>query len=158
MLLLTGNGFRDYALVAASAQARWPVGKRPLTLGADWLTNVEDYDESDPDPFTVQNRDQTDGYVLLASYGKLEARADWLAAYYYAHLETFAVDNSYSQDDWARWGSATQFRLSNLKGHELRFGYAFTPNMNLITRFYAVEAITTVEDGKRMRADFNYTF
>lgn len=156
--LLQGNGSRDYSLLAASVQARFTVSECPLVLGADLLHNGEDYAPSAADPVTAANFDQTDGYVLLGTYGALEKARDWLIGYYFAHIETFAVHNSYAQDDWVRWGSATQTRSSDMKGHELRLGWAFDARMNLLARFYLAEALTTVEDGKRFRADFNYRF
>jgi hypothetical protein len=45
-----------------------------------------------------------------------------------------------------------------MEGHELRFGWAFDPKMNLMARLYIADAITTVEDGNRFRIDFNYRF
>jgi hypothetical protein len=156
--LLQGNGMRDYSILAASVQARWSPGGRPLVFGADAMHNTEDYSPTDPDPVTAANFDETDGYVLLGTYGGLSKHNDWLVGYYYARIETFAVNNSYSQDDWVRWGSATQTRASDMQGHEVRFGWAFDPKMNLMARLYIAEAITTVEDGKRFRVDFNYKF
>jgi hypothetical protein len=150
---LQGNAARDFSIASGSVQARWPVADRPLVLGADVMTNTEDYDPNSADPVTAANADETDGYVFLATYGDLDAGKHWLAGYYYAHIETFAVHNSYAQDD-----CATQTRASDMKGHELRFGWAFTAQMNLLARLYAAEAITSVEDGKRFRLDFNYRF
>ena len=54
--------------------------------------------------------------------------------------------------------SATETRASNLKGHELRFAYAFEKNINLVARLFLVEAITTAEDGNRFRVDLNFKF
>lgn len=68
------------------------------------------------------------------------------------------MNASFAQDDWVRWGSATQTRGSNLKGHELRFGYGLAKDLNLLARLYLVESITTVEDGKRFRIDLNYSY
>jgi hypothetical protein len=157
--LLDTNAFRDYSIVAASLQVRFSAGDRPLVFGADGMQNTEDYDPNDlVDTFAAANHDQTDGYVLLLTYGGLGESHDWLLGYYYAHIETLAVNNSYAQDDWVRWGSATQTRSSNMEGHELRFGWAFDPKMNLMARLYIADAITTVEDGNRFRIDFNYRF
>jgi Putative porin len=156
--LLEGNGGRDYLLLQASVQARFTLGSRPLTLGTDLLHNAESYSASDPDPITAANTDAKDGYVALATWGALDERGSWLVGYAYAHLETLAVNNSYSQDDWVRWGSSTQTRASNLRGHELRFGWAFDRKINVLIRAYMAHALTTVEDGKRARVDFNYRF
>jgi hypothetical protein len=157
-ILLQGNGLRDYTIQTASVQARFSVADRPLTLGGDVFHNDQSYSASNSDSFTAANHDQTDGYVLQATYGGLSDGGDWLLGYYYANIEALAVDNSYSQDDWVRWGSATQTRGSDLKGHELRAGWALNAKMNLLFRVYLVEAITSAEDGNRARIDFNYSF
>jgi hypothetical protein len=156
--LLQGNGSRDYSILAASFQARRSVGDRPLKLGVDLLRNTQNYDPNDSDPITAANFDEKDGYVLMGEYGLLKEHNDWLVGYYYAHIETFAVNSSFGQDDWVRWGNATQTRASNMKGHEFRFGWAINARMNMVVRLYLADAITTVEDGKRFRIDFNYKF
>ena len=152
--LLRGNGHRDYSIWVGSLQAK----RGEWTLGVDLLHNAESYLPDDPDPFTATHRDQTDGLVLSVRYGGLEAEGDWLAAVYYAEIEAFAVNASYAQDDWVRWGSATETRGSDMEGTELRFAYALEKNVNLVARLYLVEAITTREDGSRFRLDLNYRF
>jgi hypothetical protein len=156
--LQQGNGRRDYRLMAASVQARWTVAGAPLALGADLLRNGEDYDPADPDPVTAANADETEGWVAQATWGGLDDAGQWQVGYTYARIETLAVNNSYAQDDWVRWGSDTQTRASNLRGHELRFGWAFDPKLHLLARLYLVESITTVEDGNRLRVDLNWRF
>jgi len=135
-----------------------------MTFGLDYLNNSESYSASDPDPFTAFNRDETDGFVASVSYGKTNP-GHWLAAYYYADVETFAMNSSYSQDDWMRWGSANETRSSNFSGHEFRFVYGLMDKMNLVARLYIVEAnalrsvsATAKEDGNRLRVDVNYRF
>lgn len=150
--LRNGNGTRDYAIWVGSVQVKFAVGGRPLTLGVDVMRNTEDYDAS------MANRDQRDGHVFSVLYGGLKDKGDWLAGYYYARIERFAVNASYAQDDWVRWGSATESDSSDFKGHELRAGYAFQKNFNVLARLYLVDAITSVQDGKRFRVDFNYKF
>ncbi len=157
-LLLQNNGLRDYSTVTFSAQVRRELRGRPLKVGGDLLHNAEDYAADDPDPITAANHDQTDGFVIVASYGSLDASRRWLVGYTYAEVELFAVNSSYSQDDWVRWGSATQTRSSDREGHELRFGWALHEQANLLARLYLVEGITSPEDGSRFRVDFNYTF
>jgi hypothetical protein len=73
-------------------------------------------------------------------------------------METFAVNASYSQDDWARFGSGPQSQVTDIKGSEFRGGYAFSPNLNLQFRAFWVDAITSVQDGKRFRVDLNWKF
>ncbi len=156
--LLRGNGRRDYNVWVGSVQTKLAVGSHTLTLGADVMHNSESYSASDPDPFTAANRDQTDGLVLSAELGGSRQQRDWRVAYTYAEIETLAVNASYSEDDWMRWGSAVETRSSDFSGHELRLTYVFDKNTNLVARFYQVNAITTGEDGSRLRLDFNYRF
>ncbi|MCP4654253.1 MAG: hypothetical protein GY856_02420 [bacterium] len=156
--LRNGNGARDYTIWVGSFQSRLEAGGRPLVLGLDLMHNSEDYDADDPDAFTAANRDQTNGVVASLQWGRTKEKGEWLLAYYYARIETLAVHASYAQDDWVRWGSATQTDAGDLQGHELRFAYALAKNMNLVARLYLVEAITSVQDGNRFRLDFNYRF
>jgi hypothetical protein len=117
-----------------------------------------DYDAADVAPFPATDTDETLGYVLSVQVGQLKKRNDWLFGYYYAHIETFAVNASYAQDDWIRFGSATQTDSSDFEGHEIRLGYALSANINLLARLYLVEAITTPQDGNRFRVDLNWRF
>lgn len=156
--LLTRNGDRDYFIGQASAQWSVPIGKIPLTLGADVMKNFENYSAADVAPFPVTDKDETLGYVLSVLLGQLKQRNDWLVGYYYAHIETFAVNASYSTDDWSRFGNAVQAANSDIKGHEVRLAYALSKNINVMARIFLVDAITTVQDGKRFRFDLNWKF
>ncbi|MEW5993507.1 MAG: putative porin [Candidatus Zixiibacteriota bacterium] len=151
-LFLSGNGLREYVVLVGSLQGKLPVANRALTLGVDLIHNAEDYDATEPD------RDEDSGCVLSAICGQTRKRGDWLADYTYARIERLAVNSSFAQDDWVRWGSATQTRGSNVKGHELRLGYALAKNLDLLARLYLVESVTTVEDGNRFRIDLNHAF
>ena len=119
-LLQDNNGARDYQLWIGNIQAGMKAFDKPLKLNLDLYHNSEDYSVSDPDVFTAFHRNETDGYVFSARLGEIKERGDWLVGYYYAHIETFAVNSSYAQDDWMRWGSATQTRASNFEGSEFR--------------------------------------
>ncbi len=156
--LLNGNGLRDYEIWVGSVQLRTARGGLPLVFGADLVHNAEGYSAADPDPFTAANFDQTDGWLVFGRAGSLGAAGDWLGAWYYLRVETLAVHSSYAHDDWLRWGSATEARATNVRGHELRLAYAISGAANLVARLYLVEAITTGEDGKRLRIDLNYRF
>jgi hypothetical protein len=68
------------------------------------------------------------------------------------------VNAAYAQDDWARFGSATQSDLTDIEGHELRATYVITKDINLQARLFLVDAITSVQDGKRFRVDLNWKF
>ena len=149
---LSNNGLRDYQIWVGSFQLGMKAGDRPLKFGIDVMKNTEDYALTEP------ARDEDTGYVAQVTYGQTKQRGDWLVAYYYARIEELAVNNSFSQDDWMRWGSATQTRSSNFKGHEVRFAYGLAKQLTLVARLYIVEALTTIEDGNRLRVDFNYKF
>jgi len=156
--LLNRNGDRDYLIGQGSAQWSMPLGKIPFTLGADVLKNFINYDAADVAPFPASDDDETIGFVLSALLGQLKQRNDWLAGYYYSYIETFAVNASYAQDDWVRFGNGPQTAGSDIKGHEVRLGYALSKNINILARLYLVEAITTVQDGNRFRLDLNWRF
>ena len=157
-ILLNGNGRRSYSIVSAGVQMRLPAGARPLVLGADVLHNAKEYAASGLDPFSAANRDETDGYAVSARLGSTGQKGGWLVGYTYARIEALAVNSSYAQDDWVRWGTAAEARGSNMRGHELRFGYALSKSIGMLARLYLVDAITTDEDGNRYRVDFNYRF
>ncbi|MCK5523621.1 MAG: putative porin [Thiomargarita sp.] len=158
IVLLNQNGLRDYQIWVGSLQAKFMLGSLPLTIGGDWIHNEEDYSATGSDKFAAENRDETEGYVGSIHLGQTKNPGDWQLGYYYAHIETLAVNASYAHDDWARWGTATEGRLSNIKGHEFRFKYKATKEFGIVARLYVVKAITTDEDGNRFRLDFNYKF
>lgn len=149
----------DYRIWVLGLQAAVRGLPKPLVLGVDYMKNTEDY------PSTLFNRDETTGYMFSAAYGELKKKSDWLLGYYYAHIEKYAVVPYFAQDDWLRWGTATQTRSSNFQGHEFRVAYALGPKWNLMARLYlvkgiALESATAVarEDGKRFRVDLNIGF
>ncbi len=144
-LLLSGNGARDYRIWVASLEAklgRW-------TFGVDGLHNGESYPASEP------LRDEVDGVVASL---EVDSGHGWRAAWVFARIEALAVHSSYAQDDWVRWGSATQTRATDLEGHELRFVKDLADGQNLTLRLFLAEALTSVEDGSRFRADWNVRF
>ncbi len=151
------DGARDYSLGLLSLKGELPAAGKPLALGVDLVHNFEGYG-GDGDRFAAAHRDERDGLVLSARLGGLNAQGDWQVGYTYARIETLAVHAAFAQDDWVRWGSATQTASSDLKGHELALGYAVARNLNLLARLFLVEAITSVQDGKRFRLDLNVRF
>lgn len=149
----------DYDIWVTSFKASFKTGWKPWSVGADYMLNTTDY------PSTQFNRDQDTGYVLGLNLGGLAEKRDWLVGYYYAHIEKFAVVARLAQDDWLRWGSASETRSSNFEGHEFRVAYAFGNSWNVMARFYDVRGIeeesaaaTALEDGKRLRIDLNVKF
>jgi hypothetical protein len=154
--LIDRNGERDYLIGVASGQWIAPLKKIPLTLGADLFYNFEDYNAADVAPFPAADTDETLGYVFSVHFGQLKQRHDWLVGYSYAHIETFAVNASYAQDDWVRFGNGPQTAGTDIEGHEIRVGYALSDRVNLLARLFLVEAITTGQDGNRFRLDLNW--
>lgn len=156
--LLNHNGLRKYTIATLNAKLDWEFNHIPLGAEIDLLHNLQHYSATDSDPFTALHHDDRSGYVLSFSAGDLKKKGHWLAAYYYAYVETFAVNSSYAQDEWVRWGARGETRASNLQGHQLNAGYAVTDNLNILARFYLAEAITTEERNDRFRIDLNYKF
>jgi len=164
-LLLDNNGARDYTIWVGNAQASLRAINRPLKLNLDLFHNSKNYSANDPDAFTAFHRDETDGYVVSARLGDTGDRGHWLFGYYYSHMETLAINNSLAQDDWVRWGTATQTRASNYEGSEFRASVGLGNNMNVVARLYIVDGIRlrsatslAKEDGNRLRVDFNWKF
>lgn len=152
------NGARDYVIGALSAQWTQPVDGRLFSLGVDFFNNFEHYSATDAAPLSAVNAGQTTGYVFSAVLGQLKQPHDWQVGYYYAHIGTFAVNASYSQDDWARFGGNGQSDITDITGHELRGTYVITKSLNLAARLFLVDAITTVQNGKRFRLDLNWKY
>jgi hypothetical protein len=150
------NGERDYLVGVLSGQWSIPVQGYPLAFGVDLIENFQNYSAADAAPLAPINANETSGYVFSVQFGQLKQANDWTLGYSYAHLETFAVNASYSEDDWARFGNATQSDLTDIKGHELRASYAISKNVNVMARLFFVEAITTIQDAKRFRLDLNW--
>ncbi|MBI2246959.1 MAG: hypothetical protein HYU65_03350 [Armatimonadetes bacterium] len=156
--LRNGNGGRDYTIWIGNVQTGTNAGGRRLTLGFDGARNSEDYSGS-ADAFAVANLDEKNAFVVSANWGATGRRYDWQIGYYYARIETLAVNASFAQDDWERWGSATQNDSSNFKGHEVRF--TFLPLNNRTTvmaRLYVTDAVTSIQESRRFRVDLNTGF
>jgi hypothetical protein len=161
-LLLTENGSRDYDVLNLQLQHRSTVLGRPLRLGFDYSHNFRDYSGAPPGSFSEFHRDHVDGWVLEALWGPSGSPGDLQLGYYYSHTEALAAHSSYIQDDWARWGTSTQARLTNMKGSEFRVLFTITPNQNIFARWFFVDAIhllqpgdVALEDGKRFRIEYN---
>jgi len=135
-----------------------------IRLSAEAYINMSNYDNRSEIP--MQLRDQKNGFVITAKYGKLKKKGDFIVDLYYAYLERFAIVDYFAQNDWARWDyssfDANGSRLSNFHGVELRIGYAFKEKFNLILRAYQVEQLVAeglnTENGSRLRLDLNIGF
>lgn len=152
------NGTRDYLIGVLGVQWTPNPDKLPLVLGLDVFENFANYNGEDTAPFPASDADETSAYVFSLKYGSLSGPGSWQFAYAYAHVEAFAVNASYAQDDWFRFGSATQTDSSDYSGHEFRFTYSINNKVNVVTRLFLVDAISTIQDGNRFRIDLNCKF
>jgi hypothetical protein len=155
--LLDGNGSRDYAILALNAQYKLLLGGRSFVLGADFYQNLKSYRNS-ADPISRANGNQRTGYVLSAAWGDTSKPGHFQIGYRWSHMEKLAVNGSYAHDDLARFGTAAQAALSDLKGHDIYVNVAVTKAITVGVRTMLVKRITNREDGKRARIDFTYKF
>ena len=125
--------------------------KIPLSIGADLMIGLMDGPSGD-------NPDDRVGFDVYARLGRFKEKGDWTLGYSFARIEKWSVPRFMAQDDWFRWGSATQTRSSDFYGHEVRVGYVIAKNVNLLARYYMAESITSDEDGQRFRIDLNFKF
>lgn len=153
--LLDGNGGRDYLIASIGLQARTKVGRRPLKFGVDAYQNLEDYDGGSSDAFASVRRQQRTGLVASVTLGEVKKACDWSIGYSFAWIEALAINASYAQDDWVRWGSNGQTQSSDLRGHEVNVAYGVTDRISLNARLFVVESPTSRQDGNRFRLDVN---
>jgi len=157
--LRNGNGDREYTTGAVNFQLKCQLGDVPVSLGTDVYHNFKDYDVTSSDAYAAEHRDQDFGCVYSVVFGELQTHGDWLLGYYYANIGALAVNASYAQDDWFRFGGRNgQTDSSDFRGHELRLAYAIRQDLNLVSRLYIVDRITNPQKGKRFRIDLNWTF
>ena len=164
-LLLTENNTRDYDLLNLQLQFRATALAQPLRLGVSYSHNFKDYSTAPAGSFSEFHKDHRDGYVAEVLLGESGEAHDWQIGYYYSHVEALAANSSYIEDDWARWGTATQSRLTNMKGSEFRVLYTIGPRQNIFARLFFVDAVDLLqpgdiarEDGKRFRIEYNIAF
>ncbi len=162
--LLTQNNTRDYRELSLQLQYRFRFRDYPVQLGLDFMHNAENYDNAPPGSFSEFHRDDVNGFVAEVLFGGTEA-GDWQLGYYYSRVEALAVNSSYVQDDWVRWGNASQVRATNMRGSEFRVLWTAADNLNVFARLFFVDAIdllepadTTKETGNRFRIEVNWSF
>ena len=157
--LQSGNKARDYTIWVANLQGKMKLGDVPVKIGFDYMTNSEDYSATElAGTPTGTDADDTEGFDVFVHLGQQNSIGDWLVGYAYADIETLAVNSSFAQDDWMRWGSATDTRGSDFHGHEFRAAYVLPWKWKVLVRFYSVESNNNLEDGNRFRIDFNRKF
>lgn len=156
-----GTSTLDYSLINSGIKFDIKT-KLPVSVGFDLMNNLEDY--ADDTLISKVYRNQTTGYVANLNIGQLKEKNDFLIGYYYAYIPKLSVVDYLSQDDWLRWNynNVSGTRSSNFQGHEIRLGYAFGANFNVVARAYFVEGIVTTgnfkETNNRFRLDFNIGF
>lgn len=165
LLFLEENGDRNYTTLQFSLQSRLKLANVPVKLGVDFAFNTEDYNDAPSGSFTELHLDEVDAYSFSAVIGDAKEPGDLQAGYTYAYIGMFAVNNSFAQDDWVRWGTAEQIRNSNFKGHELFCKVILPMRFSVVAHMFLVEGITVrspestqTEDGNRFRVDLNYNF
>ena len=157
LLLLDGNGSRDYTVAALNTRYQWRAGGRPLALTADLYRNLQGY-AADPDPINRRYARERTGYVLGAAWGGIEAAGRVQLGYRYFHMERLAVDASYAHDDASRLGIPAQAANTDLQGHDLYVNFAVASHVVAGVRAIVSHRITSVEDDKRARFDVTYAF
>lgn len=152
-LLLVNNGQLDHQIWLNSFSIKLPA--LPVTIGLDYMRNLSSYSAEE---LSLAKDDNKDGIVASIGIKKLFDQPALSFKYTYANIGALAVNSSYSQDDWMRWGNATETRSSDFSGHEVRLKYQMATYGNLVIRFYSVDAKSTTEDGNRFRVDWNIKF
>jgi Putative porin len=138
--------------------------KIPISIAGNLMINNAKLE----DCFVVKNglANEKSGFSTTLEIGQLKTKNDFLFSATYAHIEKYSVLDYFAQDDWMRWGfsGASGTRGSNFEGFELRAGYAFGANCNLIARTYLIKGIApnkmgaTLETNNRFRLDLNIGF
>jgi len=165
-LLLTDNNTRDYKTLSLQAQYRLYTLSKLLRLGVTAGHNFEDYSDEPVDSFSEFHKDDVDFYTVFVKWGSTKHLGDWMLGYYWAHIEALALNSSYTEDDWVRWGTLNgQTRATNMRGSEFRFAVGLSKKADMVARLYLVDAPellrvgdTTKETGNRARIDFNFRF
>lgn len=151
-LLLDGNGLRDYDVWVGALTLTFTAGRRPLTLGADLMRNTAEYEPG------LEDRDRRTGGAVSLRWGSTDAPGDWQLGVTYARIGRLAVNASYAQDDWHRWGSPTETRASGFRGWELRAVTRLDDATTLVARYFRAAALVGPEDGNRARLDLDWKF
>lgn len=157
LLQLDGNGSRAYAIAALNASYRWRWGKVPVAATADLYRNLVDYSQA-ADAISRNNRDQRTGIVGGLAIGDIVKPRHLQIGVRQFWLQRFSVNSSFSNDDLARLGTASQFALSDLKGTDLYTNYQLAGHLTFGVRLMLAHRITTIEANRRIRIDLTRTF
>ena len=136
-----GNYLNDFNEAELFAEFNLKAGERPLSLFADYVTNVEADDENT-------------GYALGAWYGEVTKPGTWRIGYAYQQLEADAVIGTFTDSDFA--GGGTDGR-----GHIVDFSYGFRTRWTLAFKYFINErgmAAGEERDYNRLQADVQFTY
>lgn len=155
--------YLDYSIfhIGASLQL---LANPAVRVEFDFYHNTKDYGGNDSIPSTL--KDQKEGIVVAASYGKLRQPTDWMLKASIASMQQYAAVDFVAQNDWARWDYSSvgspDGRLTNFKGIEILVGYMVDEHLSLKMKYYIVEQIIPYglnkETGSRIRLDSDITF
>lgn len=165
-LLLTDNNTRDYKTVALQAQLRLYAFPKLLRFGVTAGHNFKNYADEPVGSFSEFHKDDVDFYTIFVNWGSTKRRGDWLLGYYWVHIDALALNSSYTEDDWVRWGTVNgQTRATNMEGSEFRLAVGLSEKADVVARLYLVDAPallfsgdTTKETANRARIDFNFRY
>lgn len=152
---------RDYRVGVASVQLTQAAGHRwigTVRIGADLLRNFRSYTGGIDEVPNADRRARTGVALTTTVPGRVGAgtAGAWEVGHTYAYLEKLAVHASFAQDDWVRWGSATQTDASNLRGHEVSGRYWLSRGVDVHARGFFARSVSTGQRGTRVRLDLNW--
>lgn len=142
----------DYTITALDIRLRTRWRGMSVIAGADYYHNFEEGPVGDPEARA------NDAFVLYGLLGDVHRAGAVQVGYFLAYIEKFAVARFFAQNDWFRFGNATQTRSSDYLGHELRATYSFKKNVDLVARWYFIDTLSNNERGDRFRIDLNWRF
>jgi hypothetical protein len=151
--LLLNNGALDHRIWLNSINITllsWPV-----SMSIDYMQNILDYGAQE---LNLSQDNNKNGLVSSILINKIFAIPSLSFKYTYADIGALSVNSSYAQDDWMRWGNATETRATDFSGHEFRLKYQMENYGNILLRLYSVAAKSSIEDGDRFRVDWNVKF
>jgi hypothetical protein len=128
-----------FKLLELFAEAGFKAGDTPVAVYVDFVTNSEaDADEQ--------------GYLFGATLGKAKQVGSWQLGWNYRELQKDAVVGAFTNSDITGGGT-------DLKGHQLGFGYQVAPQAQFaLTYFLSKVGVENGVDYGRLQADMNFKF
>ncbi|MEM9481718.1 MAG: putative porin [Verrucomicrobiota bacterium] len=142
----------DYSIYSLSAQLRSDRWRIPFIIGGDYYHNFDEGPAGDP------NAGDTEGFVTYVKFGDFDEPGDMQIGYVFSYIEKYSVARFLAEDDFHRFGSLTQTRSSDFRGHEIRFAWRLREELTLVARAYFVDTLSNEETGNRFRLDLDWKF